>query len=125
MKIQLGQVDSMSPKEHLTNRPFEINDGNVSEAQDANEHGLFYAERALRRRTSDVKNVSQKFMDLYFLIPSSKICEMLFSKSGYALNDRRRGINPDNLESQLFLHVNNDLWTVHDFTNLSKVDDNA
>lgn len=79
-----------------------------------------YVERALKR----FKNTSGKgrqFEDLRFLLPTSNICERLFSKAGHVLNDPRMALLPANFEVQLFLHLNRDLWSVHDFNQL-KVD---
>ena len=49
-------------------------------------------------------------MDLRFVIPMSSICERLFLTEGYAFSDRIKAINPGNLEMQLFLDLNQDIW---------------
>ena len=48
------------------------------------------------------RNKKSKYMDLKFIIPTSNICERLFSAAGYGLNDRRQAILPANFESQMF-----------------------
>lgn len=121
LKVQNGQVDLMSLEERLTLRPFEVTESLIQKSQNETQEDLSYVQIALLRRSSGVKKASQQYMNLRFLLPTSNICERLFSNSGYALNDRRRGINPTNLESKMCLHMNNDLWIVDEFTNLSKI----
>ncbi len=53
-----------------------------------------------------------KYMDLRFVTPTSNMCERLFSISGYALDNRRRGIIPANFEKQMFLHANSHVWGI-------------
>lgn len=55
-----------------------------------------------------------KYISTHFLVPNSNMCERLFSSAEYALNDRRKGLFPPNLEMQLFLHVNTQFWDVAD-----------
>lgn len=89
---------------------------------------LSYDERALQKKKG-THNIERKYRDTSFLIPTSNICERLFSKAGHVLTDRRMAIQPCNLESQLFLHFNRDLWGVADFNVLtalsSKANDDA
>jgi len=49
----------------------------------------------------------EAFIDTRFMLPTSNDCERLFSK-----------VVAVNLESQLFLNVNNDLWSGKDILNL-------
>jgi len=58
------------------------------------------------------------YMDTRFIQPTSNDCERLFSKVGYLYNDRRQSMDPMNLEAQLFLNLNNDLWSAKDVMNL-------
>ncbi len=71
------------------------------------------AERAIKKRRM-VKNASNGYMDTRFILPTSNICTRLFSKAGYALHDRRKGILPCNFQMQIFLHVNHSLWNISD-----------
>ena len=59
-----------------------------------------------------------RFLDSRFILPTSNICERLFSKVGNALNDRQVAIAPVNLESRVFLNVNRDLWSAEEFDEL-------
>ncbi len=42
------------------------------------------------------------YIDTRFLLPTSNICERLFSVAGHALGDRRKPITPLHLEEQMF-----------------------
>ncbi len=61
---------------------------------------------------------SNTFIDRRFILPTSNDCERVFSKVGYLLNDLRKSVLPMNLESQIFLNVDNDLWSGADMLNL-------
>ncbi len=79
---------------------------------------LSFAERALKRQRLINEESSDDYLDTRFLVPISNICERLFSTVGYAFSQRRKGMNPVNLEWQLFLHFNSDLWGVMDVNKL-------
>ncbi len=49
-----------------------------------------------------------------FLLPTTNICERLFSVSGNALNNNHRNVLPTNLEQKIFSHMNSNLWGVQD-----------
>lgn len=53
-------------------------------------------------------------VSLRLLLPTSNDCGRLLSKAGNVLNIRRKHITPTNLESQLFLNLNKDLWPAKD-----------
>lgn len=53
-------------------------------------------------------------MDTRFILSTSNLCERLFSLACYTLNDRRRQALPAHIESQLFLHFNQDYWGIRD-----------
>ena len=71
-----------------------------------------------------MESTSDTYVGTRYIIPTSNDCERLFSKVGYLLNDRRKSVLPIDLEAQLFLNVNNDLWTNKDILNLAKDMDN-
>jgi hypothetical protein len=66
-----------------------------------------------RRKVSPQSNVC--YLSPKFILPTSNCCERFFSKAGYVLNRRRRGILPINLEAQLFLNVNHRYWNLKSF----------
>lgn len=57
-------------------------------------------------------SISSKYTDLRFLVPTSDLCERLFSTFLNALSDRIKGLRPSNLEMQIFLHPNSSLWVL-------------
>lgn len=74
---------------------------------------LSFAEAALKkRRLQDSSQAS--YLDLRFIVPTSNMCERLFSKAGHALSSRRMSILPSNFEAQIFLHINRNLWNTSD-----------
>lgn len=84
-------------------------------------------QRKRRIREDNGYGVDKKYMDPHFLVPTSNICERLFSKAGFCLSDRRSKILPSNFESQIFLHVNKEHWSMNDVNilccNSSSTDD--
>ena len=87
---------------------------------DARMTELSYADCAIQEPVRGVASGDTKYLDLSFLTPTSNMCERLFSKAGHALSDRRRGLSPASFESQIFLHVNRDLWGASDFVTLMR-----
>lgn len=59
-------------------------------------------------------------------MPTSNICERLFSRAKLVLTDRRQNLTDDNFNALLFLHINRHLWdevTVTKCTNKPGADD--
>lgn len=81
---------------------------NENEIQVSVRTKMNYAERAIKKMCTTTCN--DKFMDTRFILATSNICERFFSKAGYAVNERRLSIKPSNLEEQMFLHVNKEVW---------------
>ena len=52
-------------------------------------------------------------------MPMSNICERLFSIVRHVLTDRRNNANPTNLESQIFLNANRNLWVNREVNELT------
>lgn len=75
-------------------------------------------ERASKRLRTDGTLQPSAYMDTRFLLPTSNLCERFFSIAGYAMTNRRKGILPSNLEAQLFLFMNRDLWGINDIKNI-------
>ena len=109
VKILNQQTTLLTDKECQLAEPFTVEDNDLnsnSEFKSCSE--LSFVERARKKRK--VLYERAKYMDLRFIALMSNICERLFSVAGYALSDRRQGINPSNFEKQLFLHANSHLW---------------
>ena len=119
-KIQDGKLSELTLEERLSVSNLQIEEtqdsNEVSECNEEERNSL--AERVLKKRRMEAseidRNKKSKYMDLKFIIPTSNICERLFSAAGYGLNDRRQAILPANFEYQMFLDVNNDIWGVQE-----------
>lgn len=107
IKLQRGNSTAMSREEANSVKKLIIKESSVTETVD---EGLSFAERALKRQKCIEHESRGKYMDSSFLIPTSNVCERLFSKVGYTFTQRRKGMCPANLEGQVFLHLNKDLW---------------
>ncbi|KAG7338256.1 hypothetical protein IV203_014785 [Nitzschia inconspicua] len=71
----------------------------TGEERDA-DAGLSLAEKALKRlRLVSTTTSKSAFMDLHFIVPTSNMCERLFSEAGYGLNSRRMRTLPSNFET--------------------------
>lgn len=88
---------------------------------DSAEYKGSLAERALKRRRMNAVEAHNCYVDISFIIPTSNLCERLFSKAGYALNDSRQGTLPAHFEALLLVYAYSSLWGIEtDFTKLSK-----
>jgi len=74
------------------------------------------AERALKRRRRSID--ANIYQSVNFLLPTSNICERLFSKAGFVLSDRRKSLSPVAFEQQMFLHCNSAHWDINDVNDL-------
>lgn len=82
---------------------------------------LTLAERDLKKRRTLLESAPDEgYIDVRFILPTSNICETIFSKPGYALYARRRGIPPANFRAQMLLHINADHWGISDINNVLK-----
>lgn len=59
-------------------------------------------ERARMKIQTEKTSIEVVYVDLSLLLPTTNICERLFSKVGYALADRRKGLLSSNFESHMF-----------------------
>jgi hypothetical protein len=116
VKIQQGKVELLDTieKRHVIHlkkpeieKPAEV------------EVTLSLAQQALKKQKLEETRESS-YIDLRFLIPTSNICERLFSKAGFCLHSRRLGILPINAECQMFLHMNMDLWNIETVKDILK-----
>ena len=112
IKIQDGKERVLLNAEKTAIKPLE-NQCEVDFLSSTTENQqISFAERALKKRKISVNTTG--YMDTRFLLPTTNIVERFFSKAGYALGSRRKNINPSNLEMQLFLNVNRNLWDFPD-----------
>ena len=64
--------------------------------------------------------MSRKYIGACLIFATSNVYERLFSKVDRTLTDRRRRINPTNLEYQIFQHMNHGLWGQDDVSAIGK-----
>ena len=77
------------------------------------------AERALKKRK--VFSVeSSLYGDTRFIVPTSNMCERLFSEAGYGRNSRRLRLLDTHFESQLFLRSNKRFWDLKEIHEILK-----
>lgn len=117
VEVQRGSPNALTVEEQLCMKEFERE---CTTGYSADDHELSFVERALKRQKVAFNDSESKYVDLRYLFPTSNICERLFSKVGCALTERRKGITPEHLESQIFLNINRDLWdasTINDISN--------
>ena len=117
VKLQRGNFGALTMNEQESTSTLR---GDMHEqTMEYNDENLSFAERALKRRKRADDRTKLQYMDSRFLIPTSNICERLFSRVGYALPSRRKGTSPVNLEAQVFLYLNRDLWGSTDVNRLT------
>lgn len=119
VKVQLGYQAALDRQEKASIERFSVQSVHSDNSEDDE---LSFADRALKRQKRSISGETTSYGDMRFLLPTSNVCERLFSKAGHVLNDRRKGLLPANLECQLFLHMNRDLWSAKD---LAKVGSDA
>ena len=121
VKIQKGSVGELITEEMKSVEVLQIVRSNSAPQSKYPAKIESLAERALKRQKLDDTAGNQsdaKYMDLRFIVPTSNICERLFSKAGYGLDSRRQNTLPSNFELQMFLHANNDLWGIKEVNDL-------
>lgn len=75
---------------------------------------LSSAARLLKQRRLRSNTASMRYMDLRFILPTSYMRWRFFSVVKFAMDPRRAGSLPANIECQLFLNINASLWNVDD-----------
>ena len=118
IKIKRNNSSAISREESISVSSLLIGEDQV---QDFEEERLSFAMRALKRQRCMNEHTKRKYCDAQFLLPSSNLCERLFSRAGFAVSDRKRGIHLVNLEAQIFVHFNNDLWSHADVNTLTSL----
>jgi len=109
IKIQEKRINEMSKLEIESVKHLQINSGSNLEK---NQNGTL-AERSLSKRRGSTSNRTS-YMDVRFILPTSTICERLFSIADHALPARRRSLHPITFETQLFLRENEEYWELKD-----------
>lgn len=121
LKVQGGKENLLTVDEVSALRVFRKSDGVQSDATESGEN-LSFAQRLLKRRKTQCIESSYT-MDIHHVLPTSNICERLFSRAKLVLTDQRASTLPVNFEMLLFLKINQDVWdmnTLHSVMNLSE-----
>jgi hypothetical protein len=124
VKLQQGKIESLSSSVLRSVKHLKKQSQDLKDIADERNQSILFAERILKKQKLEAVSSLSSYVDLQFLIPTSNICERLFSKAGFSFNQRRMPVLPINTESQMFLHLNSSLWdiaTVKDI--LSKTQD--
>jgi hypothetical protein len=112
VKLQQGKIESLSSSELRSVKHLKIQSQDVEDITDEHNQSISFAERILKKQKIEEVISSSSYVDLRFLIPTSNICERLFSEAGFCFNERRMSVLPINAESQMFLHLNSSLWDI-------------
>jgi hypothetical protein len=112
IRIQQGKAGSLMPSEEQSVR-------NLKKLPKQNHESIesgCFADRVLKKQRLDKEVSPSEYLDLRFLIPTSNICEQLFSQAGFCFNSQRGSVLPIHAEAQMFLHFNMDLWNIKNTT---------
>jgi len=114
-KIQEGKVNSLTRAERTAAKGLKLGNDDVIEVPQSPTSFSLAAHILKKARPI---STNSEYIDTRFIVPTSNMCERLFSKAGYALNDRRKRLSPMNFEWQIFLHANSNLWSLRDVDKL-------
>lgn len=67
---------------------------------------LSLPKRVLAASKQKIEISQSRYLDWYFVLPRSNICEELFSTAGYTFHDSHKSALAANIEMQLSLHAN-------------------
>lgn len=113
-KIQEGRSAALNIMESTAVHKFKKNNlGKVS--FDDNESIVV---RACKQQKLDLTAVHASYKDVRYILPTSNMCERFFSIAGHTVSSRRQNILPSNLESQLFLAINQSMWNIADVSTI-------
>lgn len=113
VKLQQGKMGQLSFSEECAVQVFAKKlDPVFDESSSSMDKSII--SRAFKRQKAEVMNLATGYDDVRYVLPSSNLCERLFSKAGYAINSRRMATLPSNIESQVFLFANCSYWTIAD-----------
>lgn len=116
-KLQSQKEDTLSinEKEAISNFKFECVDMSNEEVHPLGDTVLeeSFADTLLKNANKMVKNNhnnSNQYRSVNHILPTSNICERLFSIAKLIKTDNRKTMSPSNLNRVLFLRFNRNLW---------------
>ena len=112
VKIQEGNAGFLTEDEKKAVEKFKKNHADQHEicADDP------IVSRACKRQKYHLLDSLAGYDDLRYILPSSNICERLFSMAGIALDSRRQRLLPSNFEAQMYLFANASFWDIQDIS---------
>lgn len=69
-------------------------------------------DRSMKQLKFSGVDIQSKYNDTRFLVLTSTISERLFSVSGHATANRKKGVLSTNFECRYSLYVNQDMWVL-------------
>ena len=108
VRIQAGEDASMSSAEKRAVQ--KLRSVHLVDEPDETSERLSICQRAEKRRKLNPVGPSTRYIDTSFITPTSNVCERFFSKVGHSIGPLRRRLHTENIEAQMFLHCNMDLW---------------
>lgn len=89
-----------------------------SEPSNFGDEGLSISKQAIKRKRYSLSGLSVAYMDGRFLHPTANVSERLFSIAWYTLDSRQKAILPSNLDLQILLNQNSELWSQLDISKI-------
>ena len=114
VKIQRGETSSLSDVEKRKVEALKVETEELNERfyNDNNpENAILEFLEVEDAHKAKKQKVTEEYIDLDFLVPTSNCVERLFSIAKYVYTPERQRMLPMNLEMLLFLKVNEQIWT--------------
>jgi hypothetical protein len=126
VKILSGDESFLNKDEKLSLRKFKINKDNLADEEESPviiddddfAGSVLYAEHTRKKAKIDKDRNTSAYRSLKHISPTSNIVERLFSRAKLIMTDRRKHMDPDNLDMLLCLRMNSDLWSAEDIENV-------
>jgi len=110
LKVCKGEENLLTePEKHAIRKFKKAEHCAESDMQDS--AGLSFAQQLLKRRRI-VQGRSMYIDDINHVLPTSNICERLFSQAKHVMTTQRSALLPVNFEMLLFLKINQRLWGI-------------
>lgn len=112
VKIQDGFEHRLTPTEKRAVQHLLMPAKELGKRKSTGEKNL--ADELLKRHKTCKETQASRYMNTKFIVPTSNMCERLFSVAGWAMTNRRKSVSPARFEEQLFLNVNQSMWSISD-----------
>jgi hypothetical protein len=95
VNLQQGKIESLSSSELRSVKHLKKQSQDLKDIIDERNQSILFAERILKKQQLEAVSSSSSYVDLRFLIPTSNICERLFSETGFSFIQRRMSVLPN------------------------------